>query len=139
MGNQQSIKKINFEDMQQSIQNKYIIINTLLIGEQEILIEGTINAEREIDILNDYLKKNKTDACIIIYGKNSNDETIFKKYNQLISLGFINTYIYSGGLFEWMLLQDIYGEDNFPTTKKILDILKFKPRQTLNVRLLEDG
>jgi hypothetical protein len=38
-----------------------------------------------------------------------------------------------------MLLQDIYGEENFPTTKKILDILKFKPRQTLNIRLLEDG
>jgi len=139
MGNQQSIKKINFEDMQQSIQNKYIIINTLLVGEQEILIEGTVNAEREIDILNDCLKKNKTDVYIIIYGKNANDETIFKKYNQLISLGFINTHIYSGGLFEWMLLQDIYGEENFPTTKKILDILKFKPKQILNIRFLEDG
>jgi len=137
MGNQQSIKKINFEDVQQAIQNKDIIINTLSIEEQEILIEHTIDAERENDVLNDYLKKGKTGINIIIYGKNSNDETIFKKYNQLISLGFTNPCVYSGGMFEWMLLQDIYGEDNFPTTKKMLDILKFKPKQSLNIRLIE--
>lgn len=137
MGNQQSIKKINFEDMQYAIQNKYIIINTLSIEEQEILIEHTIDAERENDILNDCLKKGKTGINIIVYGKNANDETIFKKYNQLLSLGFTNTSLYSGGMFEWMLLQDIYGEENFPTTKKILDILKFRPKKCLNVRLLE--
>lgn len=137
MGNQQSIKKINFEDMQYAIQNKYIIINTLSIEEQEILIEHTIDAERENDILNDCLKKGKTGINIIVYGKNANDETIFKKYNQLLSLGFTNTSLYSGGMFEWMLLQDIYGEENFPTTKKILDILKFRPKKCLNIRLLE--
>lgn len=137
MGNQQSIKKINFEDMQYAIQNKYIIINTLSIEEQEILIEHTIDAERENDILNDCLKKGKTGINIIVYGKNANDETIIKKYNQLLSLGFTNTSLYSGGMFEWMLLQDIYGEENFPTTKKILDILKFRPKKCLNVRLLE--
>ena len=52
---------------------------------------------------------------------------------------FLNTYLYSGGLFEWLLLQDIYGDENFHTTKKTLDILKFRPRQLLNIRLLEDG
>jgi hypothetical protein len=74
---------------------------------------------------------------IIIYGKNANDETVNKKHEQLTSLGFYNTFIYSGGLFEWILLQDIYGSDLFPTTKKELDILKFKPKQTLNIELLE--
>ena len=139
MGNQQSIKKINFEDMQQVIQNKYIIINTLPMSEQDVLIEGTVNPESETDILNDCLKKGKKNIHIIIYGKNSNDETTFKKYEQLLGLGFLNTYLYSGGLFEWLLLQDIYGDENFHTTKKTLDILKFRPRQLLNIRLLEDG
>ena len=139
MGNQQSIKKINFEDMQQAIQNKYIIINTLPMSEQDVLIEETVNPESETDILNDCLKKGKKNIHIIIYGKNSNDETTFKKYEQLLGLGFLNTYLYSGGLFEWLLLQDIYGDENFHTTKKTLDILKFRPRQLLNIRLLEDG
>ena len=139
MGNQPSIKKINFEDMQQAIQNKYIIINTLSMNEQEFLIEGTVHAEREIELLNDCLRKGKKEVNIIVYGKNSNDESIFKKYEQLISLGFLNTYLYFGGLFEWILLQDIYGDENFPTTKKILDILKYRPRQLLNIRYIEDG
>lgn len=139
MGNQQSIKKINFEDMQYAVQNKYIIINTLSPHEQEVLISGTINIDRETEILNDCLKKGKLNIYVIVYGKNSNDDTAFKKYEQLITLGFSNTYLYSGGLFEWVLLQDIYGEENFPTTKINLDLLKFRPKQLLNLRLIEDG
>jgi hypothetical protein len=36
------------------------------------------------------------------------------------------------------MLQDIYGENEFATTKKELDILKYKPNKALNVYLLED-
>ena len=57
---------------------------------------------------------------------NAADESLGNKYNQLTKLGFSNTYVYVGGLFEWLLLQDIYGFDSFPTTKKELDILKYK-------------
>ncbi len=57
---------------------------------------------------------------------NSSDDSVVKKYNQLYKLGFKNVYIYIGGLFEWLLLQDIYGEEEFPTTNKILDILQYK-------------
>ena len=59
---------------------------------------------------------NNTNLKIIIYGKNSDDQTIYNKYDQLNKLGFYNIYLYSGGLFEWLLLQDIYGRDEFPTT-----------------------
>jgi len=51
---------------------------------------------------------------------------VYKKYDQLVKLGFSNVFIYLGGLFEWLMLQDIYGYDEFPTTKKELDILKYK-------------
>jgi hypothetical protein len=73
------------------------------------------------------------DIYIIIYGKNSNEENLVKKYSQLETLGFTNVYIYPGGLFEWLCLQDIYGEDEFPTTCKELDILKFKAQNSISV------
>jgi hypothetical protein len=63
---------------------------------------------------------------IVIYGMNSADQSVETKYEQLIGLGFREIYIYGGGLFEWMLLQDVYGATEFPTTKKVVDILKFQ-------------
>ena len=121
-----SIKKYNFEDMQSIIKNKKtIIINTLPENNQSCLIIGTINILDEVRILNDCLN-NKQEKDIILYGKNSNDEKIFIKYKQLTDLGFKNVYIYTGGMFEWLLLQEIYGEENFSTSTKELDILKYK-------------
>jgi hypothetical protein len=35
------------------------------------------------------------------------------------------------------MLQDIYGKDLFPTTKKEVDLLKYKSHQLLNQGLLE--
>lgn len=138
MGNTQSMKKINFEDMQTVIKNPeaYLIINTLVPSEQKCLIVNTTLAEEEELIINRYMKENKT-IRIIIYGKNCNDESIQKKYQQLLTLGFYNIFIYTGGMFEWLLLQDIYGKDLFPTTQKELDLLKYKSNQLLNIALLE--
>lgn len=139
MGNTSSMNKINFEDIQYSLNEKetILIINTLSENEQECLIPKTITPEKEITIINNLLKNGNKNIKIIIYGKNCNDDKIYKKYNQLQSLGFYNIYLYVGGLFEWLMLQDIYGEKEFPTSKKELDILKYKPQKKLNVHLLE--
>jgi len=140
MGNSQtSTIKINYEDVQFIINNPegHLLINTLSNSEQNCLILKTININNEENIINNCIKKGAKDIKIIIYGKNSNDEKLYNKYNQLTSLGFHNVYIYPGGLFEWLMLQDIYGEKEFPTTKKELDILKYKPNKVLNVPLLE--
>ena len=75
---------------------------------------------------------------IIVYDKNANAPNLMTKYTQLLNLGFTNVYIYPGGLFEWLCLQDIYGFENFPTTKKELDILRFKGRSIFNTFLLHD-
>jgi hypothetical protein len=83
------------------------------------------------------LSSSRTNARIVIYGMNSSDESIVAKYNQLNKLGFTNIYVYVGGLFEWLLLQDIYGDDMFKTTKKELDILKFKGKSKLNLLELD--
>ena len=140
MGNTQSMRKINFEDMQTVTKNPeiYLLINTLSLGDQQqCLIHGTVNSSQEESAINKYLKENKG-VKIIIYGKNCNDDNVQKKYQQLLSLGFYNVYAYSGGLFEWLMLQDIYGKDLFPTTKIEKDILKFKACSILNISLLEN-
>jgi rhodanese-related sulfurtransferase len=123
-------KYINFEDMQIILKKreKYIIINTLSIHEQDCLIKYTLPYNEEEKIINDSLSFfNKSNKKIIIYGKNSYDNSIDKKYKQLLNLGFVDIYIYKGGMFEWLLLQDIYGFELFPTTSKNLDLLKYRP------------
>jgi len=129
MGNQSSIvHRMNFEDIQDVIQNKekYILINTLSANNQSCLLPNTVNH---------YISNNK-DKYVIIYGKNVNDVTIYDKYEQLVKLGFRNVYTYPGGMFEWLCLQDIYSSELFPTTKKELDILKYKPPSKLNTYYL---
>ena len=139
MGNSQSsIQKINFEDMQSVCKNPeiYLLINTLPDFEQGCLIVGTVTAHQEEALINKHLRGSKN-IQIIVYGRNCNDDKVFKKYQQLLQLGFYNVFIYSGGLFEWLMLQDIYGFNEFPTTTTQMDLLKYKPRQQLNVGLLE--
>ena len=74
---------------------------------------------------------NELNYTIIIYGKNVLDETTKSKYKQLNNLGFKSVYIYSGGLFEWSLLQEVYGKDNFPTTSECRDLQKLFPQKIL--------
>jgi hypothetical protein len=137
MGNKQSsVKKANFEDIQQIIKtnNNSLLINTLNINEQNCLIKGTIAIDKEEMIINKNL--NNLAMKIIVYDKNSSQDHLYKKYHQLINLGFYEVYVYPGGLFEWLLLQDIYGSESFPTSTQELDILKFKPRSAFSTNYL---
>lgn len=140
MGNSKSTLKIGFEDIQIVIKNPetYLLINTLNENEQNCLILNTVPISQEESLINKHLMQNKN-IKIAIYGKNNVDESVFKKHQQLLNLGFVNIYIYIGGLFEWLILQDIYGKDEFPTSKKENDFLKFRPKSLLNIQLLENG
>ena len=140
MGNTASIRKINCEDMQKACKNtnNYIIINTLDTSMQNCLILNTTKIENEEALINSIIKKTKN-KNIIIYGRNCNDEKVYKKYQQLVSLGFTNVYVYVGGLFEWLLLQDIYGGELFPTTSNELDILKYKSHRIFDVQYIQNG
>lgn len=138
MGTKQTTVKCNFEDVQKIMRNERmngILINTLPNTEQDCLIYNTVSIDDEVTIINDSIQKN-TDKLIIVYGRNSNDSSIFKKYNQLIELGFKHVLVYTGGMFEWLCLQDIYGDDEFPTTKKEIDILRYKTMSVFNTKLL---
>ena len=141
MGSSLSLNKINFEDMQTVVQNGSngdgVIISTLPVERQQCLLSGTLSAAEEVAVLNQTLSSgNPTEFRIVIYGENSCDDTLVVKYSQLVKLGFNNVHIYVGGLFEWLLLQDIYGSDMFPTTSMEKDFLKFKGRKKISVKML---
>jgi hypothetical protein len=132
MGNQIT-KKVSFQDVQYAQSNDHIlIINTLPENEQQLVIYKTVLIQNEIAEVERAIQSKNT---IIIYGKNSSDESIYIKYNQISKLGG-KVYIYLGGLFEWLLLQDIYGTELFKTTTKTIDLLKFKPNNILNTNYI---
>ena len=141
MGNSQSSSKIkaNFEDIQYALKTEdpVLLINTLNEREQECLIPKTVHACKEEELINKLIQNNNKNIKIIVYGRNSNDGNIYKKQGQLLSLGFYEVYVYVGGMFEWLMLQDIYGALEFPTTKKEKDFLKYKPSKALGVPLLQ--
>lgn len=122
--------KLSFEDVQFGMKHpeQFVIINTLPIQDQGCLIENTIPYTEEEHTINALLEQTMLmNKKFIIYGRNNMDETIYTKCDQLTNLGFQSVYLYIGGLFEWLTLQDIYGKDEFRTTIYTLDILKYKP------------
>ena len=68
MGNKPNVSsKISFEDVQFIIKdNRFLLISTLDASEQNCLISGTINIEKEVDIINGIKNKN---TGIVIYGE----------------------------------------------------------------------
>jgi len=131
MGNADSqIRTVNFDNIKE---NTHILIHVMDETDQSVLIKGTLTIDKEITIINSLLSASKQgDTRIIIYGKNTDDfHKVMRRYKQLCELGF-NAFVYIGGLFEWLLLQEIYGSSEFPiefSQKQtgFLDILKFAP------------
>ena len=145
MGNQVSlIPKVSYEDLQMvvyrntHVQHSTLIINTLPPSLQHCLIKTTVDIQFEERVVNAFIHK-KPDIMIIVYGKNSNDITILHKYEQLVKLGFTNVHIYTGGIFEWMLLHEIYGKDLFKITRYEIDILRYRPKSVLLARMAGGG
>lgn len=145
MGNQVSlVPKVSYEDIQMivyrnsHIPNSTILINTLPPSLQHCLIKTTVDIRIEEQLMNKCLMSNPN-VMIIIYGKNSTDITILHKYEQLVKLGFTNVHIYTGGIFEWMLLYEIYGKDLFKITRYEIDILRYRPKSVLLAAMTGGG
>jgi hypothetical protein len=137
MGNQVSlVPKVSYEDIQMivyrntHVPHSTILINTLPPSLQHCLIKTTVDIRNEEQLINKCLMITPN-VMIIVYGKNSNDITILHKYEQLVKLGFTNVHIYTGGIFEWMLLHEIYGKDLFKITRYEIDILRYRPKSVL--------
>ena len=151
MGNQVSlVPKVSYEDIQMvvyrnsHVQHSTLLINTMPSTLQHCLIKTTLDIRFEERVINALIHKTPN-IMIIVYGKNSNDITILHKYDQLVKLGFTNVHIYTGGIFEWMLLHEIYGKELFKITKYEIDILRYRPKSVLLAAMggiggyIEDG
>jgi len=123
-----SIIKIGFEDMKYAIcHTEYLLINTLDLQSQGCLLPRTASLGTEEQVINRLIDDSmQGSAKIVLYGRNSVDSSVDRKAEQLSSLGFREIFIYSGGLFEWLLLQDIYGSAEFPTIGKCRDPLDYR-------------
>lgn len=120
--------KLNFEDVQDAINDKSVVLlSTMDESRQQFLIPGTIPAQREEEVINGLLERGgRNSQRVIIYGECSADDAPFKRYKQLLSLGFRKAYVYPGGLLEWALLQDVYGTELFPSLGSCTDILAYR-------------
>ncbi len=131
--------EIGFEDILTAIkeQERYIMLNTLSHNEQTVLIKSTIPSKEEETLINQIIDNQQmNNKTIIVYGKNACDKESENKYKKLKNCGFSNLAIYRGGLFEWLLLQEVYGFSNFPTSSKEIDILKYRPQKTFLKHLI---
>jgi hypothetical protein len=114
----------NYDDIRH---NQCLLIH--IMEDESILIDRTITIEKETAKINSLLAEHSYDTHIIVYGKNVDDyEALVQKQNQLLKLGFRNVWFYPGGLFEWILLRDVYGTRQFPTTADAKDLIKYRPK-----------
>ena len=125
MGVMYSMPSYNYHQLQDRMKNDVVLINTMPITRQECLIKGTLKATHEVEYMNKLLKNNKNKE-IIIYGIHHTDLSVITKYNQLKKLGFKNVHIYFGGMYEWLLLQEVFGVINFQTDGFITNIVDYK-------------
>ena len=132
MGNQ-SPKRANYEDVQIALTSPaYVIISVLDENDQSVLIKSTVPCAAEIAAVEAAISAKRS---IVVYGRHANDAKVYAKYAQLVKLG-AQVHLYAGGLFEWLLLQDIYGAEQFPTNGFTLDHLKYKPPTSLTLKYL---
>lgn len=125
MGVMYSMPSYNYHQLQERMKHDIVLINTMDISRQSCLIKGTLKASNEVEFMNKLLKTNKNKE-IVIYGIHHTDLSVIKKYNQLKKLGFKNVHIYFGGMYEWLLLQDVFSSTNFQTDGFIKDIVEYK-------------
>ena len=87
IGAANSIKKVNYEDIQGANLEHVLIINTLDKHEQKCLIKGTLDYTKEEEMINMLIKAvGGKGKHIYVYGKNYNDEKIY------LSVGYAGIY-----------------------------------------------
>lgn len=134
---------IGSDDVQSLLRNtnKTLLINTLHSSEQNILIKETIPIHMEESVINTIIYNRKKNYYhIIIYGRNHTDVSVYSKYKQLIKLGFNSStiYIYTGGLYEWLLLH-VYEDTTIYLLTNVYDkdcLQIYKPISILPHKLI---
>ena len=126
MGAQQSTLLASYEDVLKR-RKSIVLISTLPRDCQACLITGTITAIDEEERLNQMMQDGQLKTPVVVYGRNCTDRSSYRKMEQLVKLGFDKVMVYPGGMLEWLLLQDAYGESAFSTTTPCADIMMYGP------------
>ncbi len=134
---QSSINYANYCDIQNAVRSGKTVVHIMDVSDETILIKGTLTAYQEVEKINLWISNGAFDNEIYIYGySNADFNKLLQRHKQLLGLGFHKVYIYFGGMFEWLLLRDVYGATEFPLDGLIkgamVDILKYnKPCETM--------
>ena len=115
------LERATFDDLTNA---SYLIINVLNDTEQDVLIQGTVPCTEEVVQVEKAIQEKRV---IIIYGRNNHDDKVWIKHAQLKKLGG-KAKVYVGGLFEWILLQELYGNERFPLTSYKFDPYQYSPK-----------
>jgi hypothetical protein len=115
------VERAVFDDLNDS---RYLVISVLSETEQDVLIQGTVACGNEVAEVEKAIQAKRV---IIIYGRNNHDDRVWLKYAQLKKLGG-KAKVYIGGLFEWILLQELYGNERFPLTSAKFDPYQYSPK-----------
>jgi hypothetical protein len=124
MGNGSSlnVQRATFDEVREG---KGLLISVLDETDQRVLVKGTVPCGDEVGEVERAIREKQP---IVIYGKNAHDDKIWLKYKQLTKLGG-SARVYVGGLFEWLLLHEVYGSDAFPlTTPEMVDLYQYRPK-----------
>jgi hypothetical protein len=91
-------------------------INILSEVDQAVLIGNSLTATEELHQFKQFLDTDDLEKTVIVYGRDYMQlDALKEKQKKLVEMGFRSVHIYPGGLFEWLLLQDSYGTEHFPT------------------------
>ncbi len=102
------------------------LINTLPPHDQRCRIAGTLSVEAEIAAVNGCRARDA--QLVVVYGRHSTDLSARAKREQLLGLGFVHVEVYVGGLFEWLMLREVFGAEEFPVDGTPPDdLLAFAP------------
>ena len=133
-GSKDVVKVIGFEDMLVLHKTKVVLLNTMERANQACLIRGTVHADDEETTMNAMLTSTDpsvTDRLVVVYGRHYLDPKPMEKARALRVMGLSRLLVYRGGLFEWLLLQEVFGHDQFPTQGACTDLLLYRPLPTL--------
>jgi len=112
MGNSE-IKYVGFDELNNLKEND-LLISILDIRTTCFINHTTLPIQEETIINNIINSYNQSKYTIFIYGRNGKDYSkIQKKIIALNELGFTKFSIYTGGLLEWLLLREVFGECQF--------------------------
>ena len=123
---------VTFDDLldNQFIHNN-ILISTFPSTEQSCLIRGTVEWQKEADVINGMIQGTFTKKRVVIYGRNWLDPAPLKKREQLLKHN-IKCSIYAGGLFEWLCMKEIVNNNDDDNEFEIegngiIDLMDIRP------------